>query len=445
MDGVVMNGTVDKLFFVVSMFAALFLFSRPLPRRGGWRKWVFFACAAVGIGVCCWLADLLTDLIYLTTFAVVLNNAINIVFSAACLFAMLLLVRYTVKTGLFSFCASYAAVSAADSLYRLLWSYTVGPNGFLVMELSDWGRTWRDIGMEALMLAVVLVVCWFLFVRREKKSVYCVNNTICLWIVLIFAANLFIGNFEETGTGLVYLFLIQFLVNALVLFVLFAISRSIRTERENARLQSFIDQQKTQYDAAKESIDRLNRTAHDIKHLAGLLREGGEASAGAADTLEESVQRYELLYNTGNRALDITLSEKCRNFSDSGIEFTVIAEGDAVAFMTDLDIYILFGNLMENACEAASEVDEQDSRTVGLYLKRKGNFVAVHAENTMAVPPVFENGLPKTHKKDKENHGFGVRSIQEVVKKYNGCCTMDCAGRLFSTDITFFGSGEGGG
>lgn len=28
--------------------------------------------------------------------------------------------------------------------------------------------------------------------------------------------------------------------------------------------------------------------------------------------------------------------------------------------------------------------------------------------------------LPKTTKSDTKNHGFGLRSIEEIVKKYNG-------------------------
>lgn len=436
-----MNGTVDKIFFAVVITAALFIFSMPISRRSGWKKWIFFACAAAAIVLFCWLADLLTSLIYTTSMALVLNNVFDILFSAACLFMLLLVYRYTVKDGLFVYCASYAAACGADSLYRLVWSNTVGPNGFLVLELSDWGRTFLDLGIDAVVSAAVLSVCYFLFVRREKSG-YFVNNTIYLWIVLIFAANLFIGNFEDSGSGLVYIFIIQFLVNALVLFVLFALSRSIRIERENAKLQSFIDQQKAQYLVAKESIEHLNMAAHDIKHLAWMIREGGDGSPETVEKLEGSVRRYEFLYDTGNKALDIALSEKCRHFSDSGIDFTIIAEGDAVSFMSDLDIYILFGNLLENACEAAAEVGEEDSRVVGLYLKRKGNFITVHSENTMAEMPVFENGLPRTHKKDRENHGFGIRSITEIVKKYNGCCTMDCTGTMFSTDITFFANGE---
>ena len=48
-----------------------------------------------------------------------------------------------------------------------------------------------------------------------------------------------------------------------------------------------------------------------------------------------------------------------------------------------------------------------------------------------------ENGLPLTTKKDKDYHGFGMKSIQLVVNKYDGDLNVNVANNVFSLSIMF--------
>ena len=40
-----------------------------------------------------------------------------------------------------------------------------------------------------------------------------------------------------------------------------------------------------------------------------------------------------------------------------------------------------------------------------------------------------------TTKKDKENHGFGLKNIRSVVEKYKGKCNVELNKGIFSIDI----------
>lgn len=47
-------------------------------------------------------------------------------------------------------------------------------------------------------------------------------------------------------------------------------------------------------------------------------------------------------------------------------------------------------------------------------------FVLIRFENYLQEELKIENGLPSTTKKDKANHGFGLKSIRYSVEKYHG-------------------------
>ena len=43
-----------------------------------------------------------------------------------------------------------------------------------------------------------------------------------------------------------------------------------------------------------------------------------------------------------------------------------------------------------------------------------------------------------TNKKDKENHGYGLKGIERIVNKYEGEMSYQVKGNLFKIIITFF-------
>ena len=49
---------------------------------------------------------------------------------------------------------------------------------------------------------------------------------------------------------------------------------------------------------------------------------------------------------------------------------------------------------------------------------------------------LLENGLPKTTKEDKENHGFGLITINNIISKYNGNIDYSIHDQYLIADIT---------
>ena len=61
----------------------------------------------------------------------------------------------------------------------------------------------------------------------------------------------------------------------------------------------------------------------------------------------------------------------------------------------------------------------------------------LHLENRCSHIPEFRDGFPVTDKKDKDRHGFGVKSIRYIAEKYNGQLFMEARNGQFILDMFF--------
>lgn len=113
-----------------------------------------------------------------------------------------------------------------------------------------------------------------------------------------------------------------------------------------------------------------------------------------------------------------------------------MAEGKLLSFMTPADIYALMGNALDNALERVLQ-EKAEERVISLQIKGHGEMILIHMENRCSREPEFQDGLPITDKEDKQNHGFGVRSIRYITEKYHGELYMRVKNGMFFLDIIF--------
>ena len=98
----------------------------------------------------------------------------------------------------------------------------------------------------------------------------------------------------------------------------------------------------------------------------------------------------------------------------------------------------LFGNVITNAIEATSKLENEEKRLISLIMKRKGNVLYIELENFFKKEDfIMKNGLLQTSKSDKEYHGFGMKSMENIVHKYDGVMSFKIDNDIFHLLITF--------
>ena len=99
------------------------------------------------------------------------------------------------------------------------------------------------------------------------------------------------------------------------------------------------------------------------------------------------------------------------------------------------DMGVLYGNLLDNAIEAAIAV-EQEKRYVHVESKFQEGRLLLSIKNSK---PSGTSSCQQTSKKDKIKHGRGIRSVRKVAEKYGGELLLKDQGEHFEAVLLLNG------
>ena len=232
-------------------------------------------------------------------------------------------------------------------------------------------------------------------------------------------------------------------VYALV-FSLFVLCAQLERQRALARQseadirEQMLISQKAQYESYRVNTDLVNRKCHDLKHQVAALRMMGnsEQQERVIREIEDSVLFYDSFIKTGNEGLDTILTQKNLLCVEKEILFTCVADGKLLNFMDPVDLFVFFGNLMDNAIEAV-QVLEPAQRSIQLSVTEKTGMVMIREENPTLNALQVEEGRAQTTKEDRDNHGFGLRSMEMAAEKYEGSLSFRVEDGVFILSAVF--------
>lgn len=123
--------------------------------------------------------------------------------------------------------------------------------------------------------------------------------------------------------------------------------------------------------------------------------------------------------------LNAILSRYKRQCDDKHISFIADIRSGTTDFLSDNELTSLYCNLLENAIEATSNI--QNPYIEINTTKREGTpFIVITVINSCLTSPFSTSlgGKLTTHKSEKQKHGFGIRSIRKIVKNHYGDMQM---------------------
>ena len=211
----------------------------------------------------------------------------------------------------------------------------------------------------------------------------------------------------------------------------------LRVRRELEAVQSVLQNQYIQYKQSRESIDLINYKYHDLKHQIAVLRSetDPEKRNEFLNHMEDEIKQYEAQNKTGNKVLDTVLTSKSLYCSKHDITFTCVADGTLLDFMDIMDICSIFGNALDNAIECELKIEDKEKRLIHVTVSQQKNFLILRFENYYEGDLKMKEGRLLTTKKEKEFHGYGIKSIRYTVSKYDGAVSIDAKENWFEMKI----------
>lgn len=198
-------------------------------------------------------------------------------------------------------------------------------------------------------------------------------------------------------------------------------------EYENTIKAKLLEQQN---DALKKSIadkdafvKEMKAVRHDIKNQ--LLTIMQYADEGKNNDIKEYVNVLTNNYlpnilnyiNTNNAAFDAVINSKIAVCNQNNIFMEVNIKQDTNISIPPVEIAVLFGNLLDNAIDAAKDTNE---KRITLDIQKNASYLIIFVSNSIKSSVLKDNKNLETSKPDKELHGIGIKSIKNIVEKHNG-------------------------
>ena len=185
------------------------------------------------------------------------------------------------------------------------------------------------------------------------------------------------------------------------------------------------------------SIHREMRAfKHDYhNHLQTLrshIASGDMARAlGYIDELDARLKSVDTLIKTGNVSADAILSSKIAQAKAAGIAVTVKANISDRMALSDVELSIVLGNLLDNAIEACALA--RGERFIRLFIVLKGSMLYFSMLNSAAEKQIKRGSLFKTRKAGL--HGFGLKRAQSIIEEHGGWIKYNSEDGAFTTEF----------
>ncbi len=314
------------------------------------------------------------------------------------------------------------------------------------------GYVWKGLPFLLFCYVLFYLFYWWLLNRQKSPELALNVHTNELWPVLIIAVLTFtVSNLSFVAGYLPVLtpftsnygdavFTIRTMVDlsgVAMMYASYMLRCEVHLRQELDAMQQMFQNQYRQYEQSKESIDMINYKYHDLKHQIAVLRaeEDPEKRSEYLNQMEEEIQQYEAQNKTGNKVLDTILTSKTMTCQKNEISLNCVADGKLLDFIDDMDLCSILGNAFDNAIECEMKISDKEKRLIHVAIFSQKNFLILRFENYFEGKLDKKDGFPKTTKKEKESHGYGLKSIQYTVEKYHGAVNISTQDNWFELKI----------
>lgn len=265
----------------------------------------------------------------------------------------------------------------------------------------------------------------------NRKATVLLSSAILAISIIV---GIFVRFYNTDQTISWVLHLLRLLCCLMALMVQFGTLNNAHKQYEMETMKEIWAEKGRQYAMSKDILDSLNARIHDMKHL--LVSSATADEKTIQKKMLHEIENYETAtIQTENPVVDSILFTKGLMCNKKGILLSAMVDGKAIEFMESEDVCILLGNLIDNMIEAVEKCSDAEKKNIGMSILRQQGVLHIHTENYVEQEPDFQNGLPLTTKTDKLYHGFGVKSIDNIVKKYKGTLQIEVDANIFQADI----------
>lgn len=224
-----------------------------------------------------------------------------------------------------------------------------------------------------------------------------------------------------------YIFTVVISIVALICFDRMQTRYETDKHTKEAIIQNMAKEEEFVQELEKQQLE-IRKINHNLNHILIILQshlkqgEYKEALEYIDKNLDIHIKAYQALTHTGMTMIDSTINHQIYQMKEQNIEYNEdITKILHLGSIVPDDLSLVLGLAFDNAREACEKV--KDQRKISLKLQSKQTHIIIHITNS--IPRGSHPYFHKTSKKDSVAHGYGVKGIKEIAKKYHGDVKYD--------------------
>lgn len=295
--------------------------------------------------------------------------------------------------------------------------------------------------LEVAFSKIILIFLYYMFINRLMKRKYSSpsNTQYIIYIIMlgyslvnmVIIVEYFVQGQES------YLCAVNMGCIVLAdLYLLYYVKMADEKNYYENQVKALEQQANVQYGYYLQQTRKYEKTVqilHDVnKHMKAIedlfMTEQRQKAKEYTNEIGDMLKPLIPVEYTGNPILDILLTDKQVFMKDKNILFDIKTDSVNLDFIAPIDITTIFGNLLDNAIEAAEEVE--DDKYVFIKITSYRQMIVVKIENSCGKVK-WKNGYPVSQK----GRGIGILNVLSSIEKYDGNMKLKQEGKRFIVEL----------
>lgn len=229
-------------------------------------------------------------------------------------------------------------------------------------------------------------------------------------------------------------------INVVCYYMVVELSKANAMKIEHELLLAESNYRKCYAENAKNQYEEIRRIRHDMKQSYDViqqlvLEERYEELQQYLPQMSEQLRSIESTINTNHMIVNAILNTKLSAAKKQGIKTLCNTIKDFhIKQIEEIDLCHLLGNLLDNAIEAAVKCPQGKTKYIEIFITERNQILLITVKNSYnqgELPPTLQ-----TSKFNKIDHGFGIKTIKRIAKKYDGLADFYTENDLFCCNVT---------
>ncbi len=150
--------------------------------------------------------------------------------------------------------------------------------------------------------------------------------------------------------------------------------------------------------------------------------------------LNDDLTTVDTVLKTGNVMVDAILNSKLSLIKSKDITVHAKATVPAALQISEIDLCVIIGNLLDNAMEACLRQSDGEDRFIRVYIGILKQQLYICVTNSVG-GSVKKSGKTYLSTKTESSHGFGLMRIDRLADKYHGYVNRQSEEGAFATEV----------